>query len=51
MTWDNKTRTLTIGQRQGQYQGMLTNRQFAVVLPDGTQKTVDYDGREVSVKL
>jgi hypothetical protein len=30
---------------------MLQSRQFTVVLPDGTQKTVDYDGREVSVKL
>ena len=49
MTWDNKTRTLTIGQRQGQYKGMLQSRQFTVVLPDGTQKTVDYQGAETTV--
>ena len=51
MTWNDGTRTLTIGQRQGQYKGMLTERQFTVVLPDGKTKDVSYDGREVSVKL
>ena len=49
MTWNNKTRTLTVGQRQGQYKGMLQSRQFTVVLPDGTQKTVDYQGAETTV--
>ena len=51
MTWNNKTRTLTVGQRQGQYKGMLQSRQFTVVLPDGTTKTVDYSGSEVSVSF
>ena len=49
MTWNDRTRTLTIGQRQGQYKGMLTERQFTVVLPDGTSKTVGYSGNEAAV--
>ena len=51
MTWNNAHRTLTIGQRYGQYPGMLTSRQFTVVLPDGTRREVRYDGAEVSVSF
>ena len=51
MTWNNAARTLTIGQRQGQYKGMLQNRKFTVVTPDGTTKAVDYGGAETTVKL
>ncbi len=47
--WDEKGRRLTIGDRKGSYPGMLQERRFVVVLPDGTQKTVDYQGRSVSV--
>ena len=47
--WNDRSRTLTIGQRKGSYPGMLTSRQFTVVLPDGTQKVVDYQGESVSV--
>ena len=49
--WDNARRTLTVGARQGAYPGMLTARKFTLVLPDGTAKTVDYDGRELKVAL
>ncbi len=49
--WNDKTRTLTIGQRQGEYPGMLKARQFTVVLPDGKQQTVNYDGQELTVKI
>ena len=48
--WNDRTRTLTIGARQGSYPGMLQKRQFTLVLPDGTTKTVSYDGTEVVVK-
>ena len=51
LTWNNACRMLTIGQRQGQYKGMLVKRQFTVVLPDGTRQEVSYDGQEVSVTL
>ena len=49
--WSDKTRTLTIGERKGEYPGMLTNRQFTVVTPDGQSKTVDYTGRRITVSL
>ena len=48
--WNDKTHTLTIGQRQGEFPGMLKARQFTVVLPDGKQQTVNYDGKELRVK-
>lgn len=45
--WNDCTRTLTIGDRQGSYPGMLSTRKFTIVLPDGTSKTVDYTGKEL----
>ena len=51
MRWDDRTRTLTIGQRQGSYPGMLQQRRFTVVLPDGSSTTVDYDGEALSVSF
>jgi len=51
MQWNDRSRTLTIGRRQGSYEGMLTARSFNVVLPDGTSKRVSYDGAETVVKL
>ena len=55
--WNDKTRTLTIGDRQGEYPGMLANRKFNICLmtPNAASgmspKTVEYDGKSVSVKL
>ena len=49
--WNDKARTLTIGQRQGDYPGMLQKRQFTVVLPDGQSQTIDYQGTEITIKL
>ena len=51
MQWNDKARTLTIGSRQGEYPGMLTSRQFTIVLPDGTTKTIDYNGSEQRVSF
>ena len=63
-TWDDASQTLTIGQRQGEFSGMLTNRTFRIVLVDpsnhlglGIQqsgrfsKDVAYSGSEVSVQI
>jgi len=47
--WDNKAGTLTIADRQGNYPGMLQQRQFSITLPDGRQKTVNYDGHSQKV--
>jgi len=51
ITWKNAMRTLTIGTRQGQYNGMLQTRQFTVVMPDGKTKTIDYNGTETTVNM
>ncbi len=49
--WNNKTSTLTIGARKGQYKGMLQHRQFTIVAPGGMPKTIDYNGTETTVTL
>ena len=47
--WDDAKRMLTVGRRQGSYPGMLRSRTFRVVMPDGSRKTVSYDGAAVSM--
>jgi alpha-D-xyloside xylohydrolase len=47
--WNNKTRTLSISERQGSYPGMLSTRQFTVILPAGTTKTIEYNGQQSTV--
>ena len=60
--YDEATRTLTIGERKGNFKGMLKQRRFNVVVvnhdnakalnlenPVGTM--VEYNGKEVTVKL
>ena len=49
--WNDKGRTLTIGARRGSYPGMLQSRTFTVVLPDGRQKTVNYNGAKTTVRF
>lgn len=44
--WNNRTRTLTIANRQGRYPGMLQNRKFTIALPDGTSRTIEYNGNK-----
>jgi alpha-D-xyloside xylohydrolase len=60
--WDDKTSTLSIGERSGVFDGMLSRRSFQVVLvskahPAGfpftpTQfKSVEYTGAAIQLKL
>lgn len=51
MTWNDRSHTLTIGERKGSFKGMLNNRTFIVKLVNGTSRTVTYRGKKVSVKL
>jgi alpha-D-xyloside xylohydrolase len=51
MTWNDRSRTLTIGTRKGQFEGMLDKRTFIVELVGGERKAVSYNGKKVSVKL
>ena len=48
--WNDKAKSLTIDRRQGDFPGMLKTRKFNVKIAGGTAKTVDYNGRRVSVK-
>ncbi|MBP3779439.1 MAG: DUF5110 domain-containing protein [Prevotella sp.] len=49
--WNDKARTLTIAERQSSYPGMLSSRQFTVILPDGTTKTISYHGHPITLTL
>jgi len=51
ITWDDKSRKLTIGTRKGAYNGMLANRKFTVTLQDGTSKVIDYNGKKIDLKF
>ena len=50
-SWNEKTKKLTIGAREGSYPGMLNSRKFNVVIirngAASTPQTVDYNGAEV----
>ncbi len=57
-TWNDADRTLTIGSRQGKFKGMLQQRRFNIVIgakgdavPAKFDKTVEYNGQEVTIKL
>ena len=49
--WNERPRALTIGERQGEFKGMLQQRRFIVVTPDGKRQTVSYSGKEQVLNL
>ena len=60
--WNDKSKTLTIGNRKGNFSGMIKNRTFNIVVVSkekGTgmttathfDKTISYGGKAISVKL
>ena len=52
--WADAKHTLTISPRKGQFPGMLQQRRFTILLPGQAPsegKTVEYNGKEVTVKL
>ncbi len=62
LNWDNKTETLTIGDRRGTFPGMPEHRVFhAVVVREGhgtgigstsdPDATIEYDGQRISVEV
>lgn len=62
MNWNEKLHTLTIGERKGNFPGMLQHRNFRIVLVDKNKgvglnddvtpsKIIKYSGKEVIVKL
>lgn len=51
MKWNDKKRTFTIESRKGEYQGMLHERTFVLKTADGKEKTINYTGKKINVKL
>jgi alpha-D-xyloside xylohydrolase len=62
LSWNDATRTLTLGARQGSYTGMLSSRTFQVILVEPSRavgfsftptpdQTVTYDGTAVTATL
>lgn len=51
LSWNNGTRTLTIGKRQGSYSGMQAKCTFHITLPDGTRKSVTYNGKKTNIHV
>jgi len=49
--WNERAHTLTIGERQGRFNGMIQQRRFTILLPDGHKQTVNYDGKEQQISL
>jgi alpha-D-xyloside xylohydrolase len=60
ITYDDATRTVTLGKRQGKFPGMLEKRTFEIVWVDDRQgglalkskpqQVINYDGEEVKLK-
>ncbi|MFC7345677.1 TIM-barrel domain-containing protein [Chryseobacterium zhengzhouense] len=49
--WNDKSKTLTIDSRKGNFKGMIDKRNFNVMLPDGQHKSVSYSGKKVNVNF
>jgi alpha-D-xyloside xylohydrolase len=60
--WDNKSRTLTIGQKKGDFIGSLVNRKFNIILVNGAKgaeallskqadRVINYRGAAMTVKI
>jgi alpha-D-xyloside xylohydrolase len=50
--WNDAKRELSIGQRDGQFPGMLRSRQFKVIaVPSGVSHQVDYKGEKIVCRL
>src|SRR5574344_525799 len=50
MNWNDTAKTLTIGKRQGTFEGMPKTRNF-IVVKEGQKQTVEYKGKKVVVKM
>ncbi|SDH80580.1 alpha-D-xyloside xylohydrolase [Chryseobacterium taeanense] len=49
--WNEKSKTLTIDSRKGNFKGMIDKRNFNVMFPDGQQKSVSYSGKKINVSF
>ena len=54
LTWNEQSRSLTIGEREGTFEGMKEKRRFVVKVLDGkteTTKEVKYNGGAVTLRF
>ncbi|SHJ91051.1 glycoside hydrolase family 31 protein [Epilithonimonas mollis] len=49
--WNEKSKTLTIDSRKGNYKGMIEKRNFNLILPNDQEKSVSYSGKKVTVNF
>ena len=49
--WDNANNILTIGKQKGNYPGMIKNRQFNIVTPNGKIHNMNYNGNEIKAHI
>lgn len=49
--WNEASKKLRISNRKGQYNGMLASRKFTIVLPNGSKKVINYNGKKVEEKF
>jgi alpha-D-xyloside xylohydrolase len=49
--WNEKSKTLTIDSRKGNFKGMIEKRNFNLILIDGQEKSVSYSGKKVNVNF
>ncbi|PJJ66515.1 glycoside hydrolase family 31 protein [Chryseobacterium geocarposphaerae] len=49
--WNEKSKTLTIDSRKGNFKGMIDQRNFTLILPNGQQQSVNYSGKRINVSF
>jgi alpha-D-xyloside xylohydrolase len=49
--WNEKSQTLTVDTRKGNFNGMIQSRNFTIIFPDGQQKLVTYSGKKVTIRF
>ena len=49
--WDNANNTLTIGKQKGNYPGIIKDRQFNIVTPNGKIHHMNYNGNEIKAHI
>ena len=49
--WDNANNILTIGKQEGSYPGIIKERQFDIVTPNGKKYHIDYKGNEIKAHI
>ena len=49
--WDDARHRLTISKREGKYQAMPVRRTFSIKMADGSQKTINYQGKKTTIDI